>query len=184
MLTHTNITANCEMLDSKMPYERLTLPTTNHFQDTMIGVLPFFHIYGFTCLLISRLALGCKMVTLPKFQPETFIATLAEHKSGYLNLVPPLVMFLANDERIKSQHLAPVRTVLNGAAPIGQSDVERLKKKYIIYTCHQNSNYSHIIKSPLFTAQGTWSGVCSGLWNDRIVTVSFPRSLSHRQPKL
>lgn len=129
MLTHANITANCEMLNSKLPLQRLTLPTTKDFQDVMIGVLPFFHIYGFTCLLISRLALGCKVVTLPKFHPETFVTALAEHKSGYLNLVPPLIMFLTNDERVNTNHLASVRTVLNGAAPIGQSDVERLKIK-------------------------------------------------------
>lgn len=129
MLSHTNITSNCEMLDGKFPVHRLTLPTTNDFQDVFPCVLPFFHIYGFTVSLISKLALGCKIVTLPKFTPETFLTCLAEHKATYLNLVPPLVLFLANDPRATFHHLAHVRTIMSGAAPLGELDAMRLKKK-------------------------------------------------------
>lgn len=58
------------MLDAKLPDKRLMLPTTNDFQDVLPSVLPFFHIYGLTVSLISKLALGCKIVSLPKFEPE------------------------------------------------------------------------------------------------------------------
>lgn len=70
MLTHLNITTNCEMLDAKLPDKRLMLPTTNDFQDVLPSVLPFFHIYGMVVSLVSKLALGCKVVSLPKFEPE------------------------------------------------------------------------------------------------------------------
>lgn len=129
MLTHRNIVANCEMLDVKLPTHRLTLPTTNHFQDVFASVLPFFHIYGFTISLMSKLSLGCKVVSLPKFEAESFLTTLVEHKATYLNLVPPLVLFLGNDKRVKFRHLKHVRTVMCGAAPIGELDANRLKEK-------------------------------------------------------
>lgn len=129
MLTHNNISANCEMIDVPIPHERLILPTTNDFQDTLPSVLPFFHIYGFTVSLIAKLALGCKIVTLPKFEPDSFLSTLIEHKATFLNLVPPLVLFLANDKRATAQHMDPVRTVMCGAAPIGALDAIRLKEK-------------------------------------------------------
>lgn len=70
MLTHMNITCNCEQLDAKLPDKRLTLPTTNDFQEVLPSVLPFFHIYGLVVSLISKLSLGCKIVSLPKFDPE------------------------------------------------------------------------------------------------------------------
>lgn len=74
MLTHLNITSNCEMLDVKLPDKRLMLPTTNDFQEVLPSVLPFFHIYGLVVSLVSKLALGCKIVSLPKFEPEgTFL---------------------------------------------------------------------------------------------------------------
>lgn len=127
MLTHNNIAANCEMINVKLPRERLIQPTTADFQDSLPSVLPFFHIYGFTVSLIDKLALGCKIVTLPKFEPESFLSSLIEHQATYLNLVPPLVLFLANDKRSTERHFDYVRTVMSGAAPIGALDAQRFK---------------------------------------------------------
>lgn len=129
MLTHNNIAANCEMLDVPMPYSRLTVPTTNDQQDVFPCVLPFFHIYGFTVSFISKLALGCKLVTLPRFEPESFLNVLHEHKATSMHLVPPLVLFLANDARATKKHMSSVRTVMSGAAPIGALDATRLRQK-------------------------------------------------------
>lgn len=132
MLTHNNITSNCEMIDVPMPQHRLTLPTTHDQQEVFPCVLPFFHIYGFTVTFISKLALGCKLVTLPKFEPEPFLNVLHEHKATCMHLVPPLVLFLANDARVTERHMRSVRTIMSGAAPIGALDATRLRQKYII----------------------------------------------------
>lgn len=77
------------------PYN-FTLPTTSTFQDVLPCVLPFFHIYGLTITLLSKIALGCKLVTLPKFTPDTFLNSLAEHKATVLHLVPPIGEFHTN----------------------------------------------------------------------------------------
>lgn len=129
MLTHNNIASNCEMLDSPLPYERLTMPTTTDYQDVFPCVLPFFHIYGLTVSLISKLALGCKVVTLPKFEPRSFLSALLDHKATFIHLVPPLVLFLADDQRATPRHLDYVRGIVSGAAPIGALDAIRFRKK-------------------------------------------------------
>lgn len=129
MLTHLNVISNCEMIDAKIPEKRLMLPTTNDFQDVLPSVLPFFHIYGLVVSLISKLSLGCKIVSLPKFEPSGFLTTLVEHKATFLNLVPPIVLFLANNDKATKRHLEHVRTIMSGAAPLGASDVERFKIK-------------------------------------------------------
>lgn len=85
-LTHRNVVSNCLMLE---PYKFIE-PTTSTFQDVLPCVLPFFHIYGLTLTLLSKIVLGCKLVTLPKFTPDTFLNTLAEHKGTVLHLVPPI----------------------------------------------------------------------------------------------
>lgn len=58
------------------------------------------------------------------------MTTLAEHKATYLNLVPPIVLFLANNDKASKRHLEHVRTIMSGAAPLGASDIERFQKKY------------------------------------------------------
>jgi len=44
------------------------------------AVLPFFHIYGISILILGKLAHGCKIVTLPKFEPKSFFELLDQHQ--------------------------------------------------------------------------------------------------------
>jgi len=44
------------------------------------AVLPFFHIYGLVVVLLGRLVHGCKIVTLPKFEPKSFFKLLDQHQ--------------------------------------------------------------------------------------------------------
>ena len=55
--------------------------------DTFIGVLPFFHIYGQIVVLMTGLKAGSKIVTMPKFDPEQYLKLAQEHKVR-LNLLP------------------------------------------------------------------------------------------------
>lgn len=127
MLTHSNIASNMESINVPNPKHTLTMPTTFDFQEVLPCVLPFFHIYGFTFLLLSKLSLGCKLVTLPRFDPETFISTLLVHKATFLALVPPILLSLINDDRCTPHHLSHVRSALSGAAPLGGETIERFR---------------------------------------------------------
>jgi acyl-CoA synthetase (AMP-forming)/AMP-acid ligase II len=48
--------------------------------DTSLGILPFFHIYGMCPVMFGVLTDGGKLVTLPKFDPEQFLKALEAHK--------------------------------------------------------------------------------------------------------
>ena len=89
-LSHTNIVSNCQMLKTNTGIAPIVQPTTDSFQDVLPCVLPFFHIYGFTATLTSKLEMGCKMVTLPNFRPDTFLAAQATYQGTVLHLVPPI----------------------------------------------------------------------------------------------
>lgn len=90
MLSHNNIGVNCEQIGVKVGGSPMVLPTTTEYQDVSPSVLPFFHIYGLTVLLISKLALGVKVVTLPEFKPKTFVNSIKDHKATLLHVVPPI----------------------------------------------------------------------------------------------
>jgi acyl-CoA synthetase (AMP-forming)/AMP-acid ligase II len=121
-LTHRNIVSNSLMLNSLKVVE----PTTDNWQDVFICTLPFFHIYGMTLTLISKLALGAKIVTLPGFNPGTFLNALEKYKGTVLHLVPPHVSFLANSDKVEKKHTESIRYIICGAGPITKPDVERL----------------------------------------------------------
>lgn len=129
MLTHKNLVANCQSLDVDMPYRRLILPTTNDFQDVLPCFLPYFHIYGLMCVLVPKLALGCKIVSIPKFEVNSFLRITKEQKATFLHLVPPTVHLLSNYDGAKPEHFTHVRQVMCGASNLSQNDVERFNKK-------------------------------------------------------
>lgn len=163
MLSHDNIVMNCEQTGVPLPDVPLIQATTKDFQDVLLCVLPFFHIYGFNLTLVSKLAAGAKMVTVPSFQPDVFLKSIVQFKTTILHVVPPMgknncvskwswyatiilkcvsVLFMADHKLVQSSHIASVRTILSGAAPIGGLDVERLIKKYTTqqYTSFQECN--------------------------------------------
>ena len=49
-------------------------------EDVLMGVLPFFHIYGKTVILLTALSLGAKIVTLPRFEDKAFLKTIQDYK--------------------------------------------------------------------------------------------------------
>lgn len=78
------------MFNTKLGNETLALPTTKEYQERVLCVLPFYHIYGWTCSMLANLSIGAKIITLPNFQPQTYLTALVGHKGSLLHLVPPI----------------------------------------------------------------------------------------------
>ncbi|KAL5275147.1 hypothetical protein ACFFRR_001234 [Megaselia abdita] len=130
MLNHRNITVNCEQVQSKLPYEMMVTAATDSFQHVVPCILPFFHIYGLTVNLISKLFLGAKTLTVPRFTPEDLFKCLIDKKSTVLNLVPPIVLLMINHPKLTPQTIPHLELIMSGAAPIGQLDVEKFLSKF------------------------------------------------------
>jgi non-ribosomal peptide synthetase component E (peptide arylation enzyme) len=63
--------------------------------------------------------MGAKIVTLPNFNPDTFLNALEKHDSTILHLVPPIVIFLSNCDKVKDIHTKSIKFCSSGAAPLG-----------------------------------------------------------------
>ncbi|XP_066949077.1 uncharacterized protein [Macrobrachium rosenbergii] len=98
-------------------------------QEILMGLMPFFHIYGIMVFLISGLRQGAKIVTLPKFDPKTFVSVLKKEKMTVLHTVPPLLQFIAFSPEVTPQDLSQVRILMCGAAPVPVMAAAALKKK-------------------------------------------------------
>lgn len=129
MLTHRNLISNAIMFQAKLGDDYITMPTTDQHQDTLLTILPLFHIAGWTGNFLARMSTGCKLVTLPMFKPETFLSALATHKPDTLGAVPPIVLFLGMADAVQPKHTDSLRVVISGAAPLGAKDVERFWTK-------------------------------------------------------
>src|ERR1700737_3969767 len=112
MLTHYNLVAN--LLQSAA-----VLRVTE--RDTLIGVLPFFHIYGMVVIMNLSLHVGATVVTMPRFDLEQFLQTMQKYRITYANVVPPIVLALAKHPLVDNYDLSRLRTLFSGAAPLGAS---------------------------------------------------------------
>jgi len=79
--------------------------------------------------LIETLYQGGKTITLPSFTPDTYLASLLEHRPETLMMPPPLVQFLAKSEKATVKHLESLEKVFVGAAPVGVSLIDDFLKK-------------------------------------------------------
>lgn len=95
----------------------------------LLSVLPFFHIFGFNTVLHTTMLSGQHLLTMPKFTPEAYIGALLRHRPTGLAAVPAVVQFLAMHPAVKPEHLASVRYVMCGAAPLSLDMLQRLNER-------------------------------------------------------
>ncbi|XP_039293591.1 4-coumarate--CoA ligase 1 isoform X3 [Nilaparvata lugens] len=127
-LSHFNLVVNLQQMAAKET-EHILEPEGNVHQDVLPAILPFFHIYGFVIIMMSSLRHGGKLVTLPRFEPNSFIKVLETQKSTIMYIVPPIMLFMTAHPAVTKKQLEHMRFLASGAAPIGASDVTRTLHK-------------------------------------------------------
>ena len=140
MLTHHNLVSNiCQLTGVKGAHQ----PNEN---DTLIAVLPFFHIYGLLVLMNYSLHLGATLVTVARFDMGEFLASLEKYRVTFAHLVPPIVLGLAKHPAVDDHDLSPLFGIMCGAAPLGE-DVASAAAKRI--GCVVNQGYGMTEASPV-----------------------------------
>lgn len=121
MLTHENLTSNMVLTASINSLVD---------EDVLIGVLPFFHIYGMVLILNLAIYKGVTLVTMPRFDLEQFLQIVQDYKVTCLNLVPPLILALAKHPLVDNYDISSIRLISSGAAPLG-SELEAACSKRV-----------------------------------------------------
>ena len=110
MLTHRNVVANlCQVREVQHVGEG----------DTIIGVLPFFHIYGMTVIMNQALRTGATIVTMPRFDLAGFLELVERHGVTKAHLVPPIILALAKHPLVDEHDVSTLAWINSGAAPLG-----------------------------------------------------------------
>uniref|UniRef100_T1J951 AMP-dependent synthetase/ligase domain-containing protein n=1 Tax=Strigamia maritima TaxID=126957 RepID=T1J951_STRMM len=143
MLTHHNITTNILQATDPNITEQFTS------DDTVLAILPFFHSYALTTVMSIGLRNGLKIVTLPQFEPESFMKALHVYKPNLLHLVPPLVHFLGCHPQLNVKDLCNLRLIACGAAPLSISIVKDLLQRIHPQTVSFQEGYGMTELSPV-----------------------------------
>jgi acyl-CoA synthetase (AMP-forming)/AMP-acid ligase II len=121
MLSHRNIVAN--VLQGLAYEPQLTE------KDNILAFLPFFHIYGLTCILHFSVYRGNKCVVMPKFDIEDWCRIVQDHKITFAYMVPPVVLLLSKHPCVDKYDLSTIRMMNSGAAPLTKEIVDAVYKR-------------------------------------------------------
>ncbi|KAF2710315.1 4-coumarate-CoA ligase-like protein [Pleomassaria siparia CBS 279.74] len=126
MLTHRNIVSNTMMIRAGEAGQLSSEGGPSGNGDKLLAFLPFFHIYGLTCLIHQSIYSGFQLVVMPKFELEDFCRIIQETKITFAYVVPPVVLLLSKHPVVSKYDLSTVRMMNSGAAPLTKELVNAL----------------------------------------------------------
>jgi len=109
MLTHFNLVVNVQMCDAWM-YK------LKESEEVILGVLPFFHVYGMTTVMNLGIMYGAKTVLLPKFDAGEVLKTIEKLKPTLFPGAPTIYIGLLSHPKLKEYDLSSIEACISGSA--------------------------------------------------------------------
>jgi long-chain acyl-CoA synthetase len=122
MLSHANLTAAVAIGGTWTA----GLGTQLCPSDLMIGVLPLFHIYALTSVLLRGLAGGAEIMLMPRFDAAAVVTAIETDRATTFHGVPTMWTALANFPGIETRDLSSLRIAFSGGAPMPMEIVNRI----------------------------------------------------------
>jgi 4-coumarate--CoA ligase len=140
MITHRNLVAN--LCSTLFDLERAELQPGH---NVTLGLMPFFHIYGFTGICCSTLRSKGTVVVLARFELRTFLTALLDHGVTFAPIVPPIILALVKNPAVDDFDLSRLKllAVMTAAAPLAPDLQRSFEDKFpgvIIQEVYNNNN--------------------------------------------
>jgi len=112
MLTHWNLVSMLRQMEGNDAFSK---------DDTMVCVVPMYHLYGLHIVVNLGLSQGATIVTVPRYDLNQFLQVLEQYKVTVAPLVPPLVLALSRAPQLDDHDLSALRLIHCGAATLADS---------------------------------------------------------------
>ncbi|MGE0848703.1 MAG: dicarboxylate--CoA ligase PimA [Hyphomicrobiaceae bacterium] len=124
MLSHANLSAACSIYKAWGDPQRITELGT----DRIICVLPLFHIFALTNVLLRGLQDGNELLLRVRFDAATTLNDIEVKKATVFPGVPTMWIALANTPGIDKRDLSSLRYAASGGAALPVEVAERFQK--------------------------------------------------------
>jgi long-chain acyl-CoA synthetase len=110
-LTHYNLWANVVQNES-------WFPDRERGNERMLGVLPFFHVFGMTAVMNAALYIGGLIILLPRFELVQVLETLHRKRPTMFHGVPTIFTAINNYPHLKKYDLTSLKMCISGGASL------------------------------------------------------------------
>lgn len=152
MLTHYNLVANVQMIQA-------WLYQSKPGEEVVLGILPFFHVYGMTAVMNLSIMFGSKMILMPKFDSKEVLKTIDKLRPTLFPGAPTIYVGLLNHPDLHKYDLSSIEACISGSAPLPaevQSEFERVTGGRLV------EGYGMSETSPITHANFVWDKRVNG----------------------
>lgn len=123
VLSHANLGANIQQCHAM-------LSNLGQEQEIVLGILPYFHIYGLTVCVNFSTFLGATMVPFPRYVPLDVLKTMHKLKPTLFPGAPALYISLLQQKEVNKYDVASVKYCLSGSSPMPVEGIKQFKEVF------------------------------------------------------
>lgn len=109
MLTYNNFQSN---VDASIIHAQLQ--RRHHF----LGIIPLFHSFGITAMMLAPIQLGALLIYLARFSPVATVNAIREHQASLIFGTPSMFGAIARLKDVKPEDFASIYAMITGAEPL------------------------------------------------------------------
>jgi long-chain acyl-CoA synthetase len=109
MLSHANLVANVEMCARWFFNARLG-------HETIMGVLPFFHVFAMTAIMNYGISCGFRIILHPRFEMKALLHDITRKKPTIMAGVPTMFAAMLNYPKLAEYNLSSLQMCISGGA--------------------------------------------------------------------
>lgn len=126
MLSHANLTAACGQYWETAVH--IDPPTLREGEERVLCVLPLFHIYALSVILVLGLRIGAEIVLHPRFDAATAATDIVEKKISVFAGVPTMHVAILGLPGVEAMDFSSLKFCSSGGAPLPDAVRERFEK--------------------------------------------------------
>ena len=121
-LTHKSVVANAVQISNWYHDIR-------EGEDSMIAVLPLFHVFAMTVVMNMSIIRGMKIHVMQQFDMREMLELIRRERPSYLAAVPTIYTAIANYDKISDYDFSSLKFCLSGGAPMPAEVKSSFEKK-------------------------------------------------------
>ncbi|HOD70127.1 MAG: Long-chain-fatty-acid--CoA ligase [Deltaproteobacteria bacterium ADurb.BinA179] len=133
LLSHSNVVAATFQC---LQWGNSTIPYNPYEKRTVLGIIPYFHVYGNICCMNWSFLSMATQIQLPRFDMDELLGAFARFEQiTFFPTVPTMIKAIIDDPRASEMNLPEkIRYLNSGGAPMSVELIQRVKDMGIFFS--------------------------------------------------